>query len=268
MIKFFRNIRKSLLKEGKTTNYLKYAIGEIILVVIGILIALQINNWNEDRKLMRLEKSYYRSLLDDLKQDSLEFQSKKHNAERNIKKLNNILSYIDNNYNIEKATITNIEGWHDTTYKDTLALVFSLSQAGFVQFPQIYNNTITDLRTTGNIKLLKNEALKNKILRYYNRQNLVDSWVTPLMSAREDMETLLNSILSPYERTAYSKLEFLTMKKVDYVALQNRIKQRPELRACIIGMLHLHNRIIMEYNREFKRSLPQLMASIKEELKK
>jgi len=50
MIKFFRTVRKALLIEGKTNNYLKYAIGEIVLVVIGILIALQINNWNETRK--------------------------------------------------------------------------------------------------------------------------------------------------------------------------------------------------------------------------
>ena len=47
MIKFFRNIRQSLIMENKTSKYLKYAIGEILLVVIGILIALQINNWNE-----------------------------------------------------------------------------------------------------------------------------------------------------------------------------------------------------------------------------
>ena len=50
MIKFFRHIRKSLLLENKTGKYLKYAIGEIILVVIGILIALQVNTWNENRK--------------------------------------------------------------------------------------------------------------------------------------------------------------------------------------------------------------------------
>jgi len=50
MIKFFRNIRKSLLMENKTSKYLKYAIGEIVLVVIGILIALQVNNWNQERK--------------------------------------------------------------------------------------------------------------------------------------------------------------------------------------------------------------------------
>jgi|TARA_R110000737_G_C14509985_1_gene473452 hypothetical protein len=46
MIKFFRKIRQNLVSKGNTGKYLKYAIGEIILVVIGILIALSINNWN------------------------------------------------------------------------------------------------------------------------------------------------------------------------------------------------------------------------------
>ncbi|MFN2373105.1 MAG: DUF6090 family protein [Cyclonatronaceae bacterium] len=50
MLKFFRKIRQNLLLEGKTGKYLKYAIGEILLVVVGILIALQVNNWNEVRK--------------------------------------------------------------------------------------------------------------------------------------------------------------------------------------------------------------------------
>src|SRR5210317_2333516 len=49
MIKFFRKIRQNLLMENKTGTYLKYAIGEIFLVVIGILIALSINNWNQQR---------------------------------------------------------------------------------------------------------------------------------------------------------------------------------------------------------------------------
>ena len=50
MIKFFRHIRQSLLAEGKTGKYLKYALGEILLVVLGILIALQLNIWNEKEK--------------------------------------------------------------------------------------------------------------------------------------------------------------------------------------------------------------------------
>ena len=61
MIKFFRHIRQNLIMENKTTNYLKYAIGEIILVIIGILIALSINNWNEHRKL-KIEE--HNSLID------------------------------------------------------------------------------------------------------------------------------------------------------------------------------------------------------------
>ena len=62
MIKFFRKIRQNLLAEGKTGKYLKYAVGEIILVVIGILIALQINNWNENRKLQIKSYDYLKRL--------------------------------------------------------------------------------------------------------------------------------------------------------------------------------------------------------------
>ena len=49
MIKFFRKIRYDLMEINKTGKYVKYAIGEIVLVVIGILIAVNINNWNENR---------------------------------------------------------------------------------------------------------------------------------------------------------------------------------------------------------------------------
>jgi len=58
--------------------------------------------------------------------------------------------------------------FRNIVYKDTLALVFSVSQAGFLQFPQTYENTISDLRSTGNIKRLKNISLKNKKKRHPN----------------------------------------------------------------------------------------------------
>ena len=58
MIKFFRRIRQQLLSENKFSKYLFYAIGEIILVVIGILLALQINNWNEEKKERVQEQKY------------------------------------------------------------------------------------------------------------------------------------------------------------------------------------------------------------------
>ncbi len=66
MIKLFRNIRKNLLAEGKTSKYFKYAIGEIVLVVIGILIALSINNWNQNRIEQDKEHVYLTNIKRDL----------------------------------------------------------------------------------------------------------------------------------------------------------------------------------------------------------
>ena len=74
MIKFFRKIRYDLMGKNQTGKYLKYAIGEILLVMIGILLALQVNNWNNNRKLKILANEIYTNLLISLEQDSIEVQ--------------------------------------------------------------------------------------------------------------------------------------------------------------------------------------------------
>lgn len=100
MIKFFRNKRLSLLNEGKTTRYLKYAIGEIVLVMIGILLALQVNNWNEERKKAKLEKDLLIQFVRDITEDTLSlnfefqrFENVAQNAEFLKEKLNSDLPY-------------------------------------------------------------------------------------------------------------------------------------------------------------------------------
>ena len=78
MIKFFRKIRQTLLEKNRVSKYLIYAFGEIILVVIGILIALQINDWNENRKNSIAEQKLLNALL-------IEFESNLKILEENIK---------------------------------------------------------------------------------------------------------------------------------------------------------------------------------------
>lgn len=101
MIKFFRNLRKTFLNENNTSKYFKYALGEIILVVIGILIALQINNWNTNNIL----KSDERKILIELKK-GLEIDKEKMEAElvsckaalKKMKRLQNLLKNKNQRY--------------------------------------------------------------------------------------------------------------------------------------------------------------------------
>jgi len=75
MITFFRKIRQKLLSQNRVTQYLTYAIGEVALVMIGILLALQVNNWNETRKAQKAQRDLLSSFLEDLKADSVEFEN-------------------------------------------------------------------------------------------------------------------------------------------------------------------------------------------------
>lgn len=75
MIKFFQKIRQNLVLENKTSKYFKYAFGEIVLVIIGILIALQINNWNQQQNLNSEEKKILQSLRSELEENIVKFDS-------------------------------------------------------------------------------------------------------------------------------------------------------------------------------------------------
>ena len=97
MLTFLRKIRKSLIKSGSARRYLLYSIGEIALVVIGILIALQINNWNEWRKERKLEIKIFRELVENLQDNMVRLQSHKERCRIDNVSTDIILSVIDNN---------------------------------------------------------------------------------------------------------------------------------------------------------------------------
>ena len=92
MIPFFRKIRKTLADDNKPLKYLRYAIGEIILVVIGILIALQINNWNENRKNKVFEKEILTQIQENLKNDKLALEEIVTNFSKAVKSSEKILN--------------------------------------------------------------------------------------------------------------------------------------------------------------------------------
>jgi hypothetical protein len=153
MIKFFRKIRQGLLSENKFSKYLVYAIGEIVLVVIGILIALQINNWNEYRKDRITEKEYLESLESELK--------------RNLEEAENQININNQQLNNGQFILKNING--DTIQSDSKSLALAIQQV-YYSYPINFTHDVWDeLIATGNIGLIQNKSLKEKIAKFYGR---------------------------------------------------------------------------------------------------
>jgi hypothetical protein len=84
MIKFFRKVRQQLLEENNLKKYLVYAIGEIILVVVGILIAVSINNWKQSKDLEQVEQNLYKDLIQELQHDLAEIQGNREYNNKNL----------------------------------------------------------------------------------------------------------------------------------------------------------------------------------------
>lgn len=149
MIKFFRHIRQRLVNENKFSKYLLYAIGEIILVVIGILIALQINNWNEARKNNITESDYYCRLLEDFELDR-----------QNIKRLSE-----ESDYKIRKSKELLLE--LPKKQKPIEYLIDEYIQALRTNAFVPSKVTILDITSSGKLNLIKNDSLKKTLIRYY-----------------------------------------------------------------------------------------------------
>jgi hypothetical protein len=151
MIKFFRHIRQRMIKESKVSKYLLYAIGEIVLVVIGILIALQINNWNEQRKNSHAEAEYYCGLLEDVQQDSVQTEGLIQEVEARLKASNQALRLL------QQERTKSIE------IGEQLGLAIT---AIFVDFKP-NNSTFEDLKSS-NLSLIKDKEIIGALNDYYN----------------------------------------------------------------------------------------------------
>jgi len=108
MIKFFRKIRQKLLSENKFSKYLVYAIGEIVLVVIGILIALGINNWNEGRKEVKVETKILLEIKNNLQTDLEDLDENITNYALKAKSHEYIIKWLESNHGFQDSLQTAI----------------------------------------------------------------------------------------------------------------------------------------------------------------
>ena len=228
MIKFFRKIRQNLLMENRTSKYFKYAFGEIILVMIGILLALQVNNWNDNRKNNVQEQQILKQLTEDYNSNLLQLEQKIIHRKKIIAAANSVLRYIDKPEHIKN---------------DSLISKLNV-MIGSPTFKPIQNNLIN----SGNILLIRNKKL-NKLLTTWpsNVEHIKEiekiwdkkMWesVIPLFSKlgllregfyrwwndKQNIKwvldgTYINPIQKPTTEEAFKTIEILKTKELESVA--------------------------------------------------
>ena len=179
MIKFFRKIRQNLLMENKTGKYFKYAIGEIILVVIGIFIALQLNNWNEIRKIKNIEQVLLSDLKIEIKTSISDLQYVIDSHTENLAAATLLTEFM---YDREKGRNTDRAIWtkalkdmdYNVTYDPKLGILKSIITSGKLDY--ISNKELRYKLSSLNDLIIDtnestNEITKNRPLLYWTTIN-------------------------------------------------------------------------------------------------
>lgn len=160
MIGFFRRLRKLFLADGKFRQYLVYALGEILLVVLGILIAIQINSWYSDKADRKQERIYLEQYQHDLETNLIEL-------DRVISKQQKTIKSADLLYEVHKGR-KSVQPFDSLQYNilDVANYTLFMSEEG----------TINDILGSGNLSLIQNDSLRKSIVGWKHSLAHVREW--------------------------------------------------------------------------------------------
>lgn len=242
MISFFRQIRQKLLSQNKVTRYLAYAIGEIFLVVVGILIALQINNANETNKLQRKEVILLTEMKSNLQSDllDLEYNIRGNKARRFSNQV--ILTALQ-----EKRP-----------FHDSLRSHFGNIFGNF----QLSENTASweNLKSVG-LDLISNDSLRNRISYLYstryvyleNTEKGVDDgyqwdYLYPMVLENLTMDTIWESASPADYEALLSNKKFQEVLKMNLFIRNFQQDQYEELKGIVMDLISQIDRQLAQLN--------------------
>ena len=221
-MKIFRNVRQKLAAENKVMAYLRYAVGEILLVVIGILIALQINNWNEHRKENVKIKTYLKSMQVDLNNDINRFDLIINASNKLIRA--NSLVFRNKNYQTQPI--------------DSIVLTIS----SYFNDYKIYDQTFQKIKNSGLADQLGSKELNDAINNYYT----IDLYTFNTFIDYDEKYTLMDDefwfdsddyeINPPFGSIQKMNLPFAENEKTRKLAIIKKIESN-------LGRNHLRNNI-------------------------
>ena len=194
MIKFFRHIRKSLLEQNKMGKYFKYAIGEILLVVIGILIALQVHNWNNARIETQREQTILKNLRSDFNNNITELNSIYNNTEESYKSSLRLLEIIKDDSEINPTEI-------ETLLNSIINGFYSLD---------LNAASIDEIKSSGSLSIIKDTKLREQI----------SSWSFQVADTEDDIEIYYNYMFNFLVPSLSNKAVLRNMSIPEFLAHQ------------------------------------------------
>lgn len=231
MIKFFRKIRQKLLRENRFSKYLLYAAGEIILVVIGILIALQINNWNQERLLKIEEKDILKNIHNEYLQNKKIIQKSIGDSENCMLALKSLMDLMGKDEELIKK-------------QNSDSLIFY----GFD--PPIFRpskNTISGLIQSGRLELLQNQDLVNLIYEWGRTMKAITDHSERLMfKADNQILPYLTKHYSLKDMDAYGELQWKnrTILEIDKLKIFENIEFENLTDDFIYRVLYTKNNLV------------------------
>jgi len=243
MIKFFRTIRQRLLRENSFGRYLMYAIGEIVLVVIGILIALQINNWNEQQKKLAKEQLYLTGM-------KLDFQDTKRELERVIGKTDRVRKLTYTLLSMDKAEreTTSSQVMDSLIVRSTGYTIFMTSQA-----------TIRDLIGSGNLDLITNDTLREYVASWDASLKPIRGWEDHSKNSVATLSELLNQVTDNFGYAVQGK-PLLSSED------RQKLMEQPNFRNTLDD-LNQYSEILNELYKEMDSTVTTIISLVEREMK-
>lgn len=201
MITLFKKIRQRLLMENKTSKYFKYAIGEIVLVVIGILIALQINNWNTQRIENKKENLLLNELHNEFVQNKIQLNSAISIHTKALKSIN----YIKNKLPINLKT-ENLDSLSYHLYYTTFYFTYNPSK-GII-------NAITN---SASFDLISNDELRKLIISW---DDVLEDYQEEEINAKDNFNNQIKPFIKEHMYYANSPQKMLSDSRIDVSFLE------------------------------------------------
>ncbi len=253
MIKFFRTIRKDLMEKNKTGKYLKYAIGEIILVVIGILIALQINNWNENSKERDVEQEYLVSLKEEFN--------------HNLVELDSVIK--SNTFNRDNAVeLSNLMGPDSPsiTEKEFADLAMNMTNWEVQYRP---NQAVLDeIISSGKLAIFSNNKLKFTLSSYYGKLYKVKFQEEEHSEIRREIIALMNTKGNGEKMLIGEQWETFGIGKSKFKLGNLHLLQSQELENQLVDFILTSRYLNTHYYSELKQEVDLVLELIDKELLK